>query len=82
MEAEFLACKLEDVRAVDYSARYRSKIEAGLKRYSTGKHTSMGDAAWDRAVVEALGGTVKEEVERLAPRGLYHCKNGCCEWPL
>ena len=54
MSVEFIACKLEDVMAVDYAEKYKSKIEAALKRASGGK-VGMGDAAWDAAVMAAVG---------------------------
>jgi hypothetical protein len=51
--ATFIACKMEDVMAVDYAPKFRDKIENNLKKAGGGK-IGMGDKAWDAAVMAAV----------------------------
>jgi hypothetical protein len=52
-EAKFVACKMPDVMAYDLAAEFRDKIQH--------KDIGMGDVAWDRAVVDAVGGKMMAE---------------------
>jgi len=58
-EAKFVACKMPDVMAVDVAAEFSDKIKH--------KEIGMGDAAWDRAVVEALGGKMTKKCTCAEP---------------
>lgn len=46
--AEFVACKMPDVMAMDVAPKYEKMIEY--------KELGMGDEAWDAAVLAAVGG--------------------------
>lgn len=53
---EYVCSKMADIMAVDVAEKFRSKIDY--------KELGMGDVAWDRAVIDALGGTMAEPTKK------------------